>query len=48
MFSDWQVSFDGKPVVGSGDGGALIFSDNAAPINMFRINRRRRSSCPVF
>jgi hypothetical protein len=40
MFSDWQVSFGRQSLLwGPGDGGALIFSDNAAPINMFRINR---------
>jgi hypothetical protein len=40
MFSDWQVSFGRQSLLwGPGDGGALIFSDNAVPINMFRINR---------
>jgi Capsule assembly protein Wzi/PAP2 superfamily len=39
-FSDWQVSFGRQSLLwGPGDGGALILSDNAAPINMFRINR---------
>ncbi len=40
MFSDWQVSFGRQSLLwGPGDGGALILSDNAAPLNMFRINR---------
>ncbi len=39
-FSDWQVSFGRQSLLwGPGDGGALILSDNAAPLNMFRINR---------
>jgi hypothetical protein len=39
-FSNWQVSF-GKQSLwwGPGDGGPLDFSDNARPVNMFRINR---------
>jgi len=38
--SNWQVSF-GKQSLwwGPGDGGSMMFSDNAEPINMFRINR---------
>ena len=40
MFSDWQVSFGRQSLWwGPGDGGPLILSDNAAPLNMFRINR---------
>jgi membrane-associated phospholipid phosphatase len=37
---NWQVSF-GKQSLwwGPGDGGPMMFSDNAAPITMFRINR---------
>ncbi|HXM94426.1 MAG TPA: capsule assembly Wzi family protein [Candidatus Dormibacteraeota bacterium] len=40
MLSNWQVSF-GKQSLwwGPGDGGPMMFSDNAAPINMFRVNR---------
>jgi hypothetical protein len=40
MFSNWQFSF-GKQSLwwGPGDGGPMMFSNNAAPINMFRINR---------
>jgi membrane-associated phospholipid phosphatase len=39
-FENWQVSF-GKQSLwwGPGDGGAMLFSNNAQPINMFRINR---------
>jgi hypothetical protein len=40
MFSNWQISFGRQSLLwGPGDGGALIFGDNAAPLNMFRINR---------
>jgi hypothetical protein len=40
MFSNWQLSFGRQSLWwGPGDGGPLIFSDNAAPLNMFRINR---------
>jgi hypothetical protein len=40
MFSNWQVSFGRQSLWwGPGDGGPLMFGDNAAPINMFRINR---------
>jgi len=37
---NWQLSF-GKQSLwwGPGDGGPMMFSDNAAPITMFRINR---------
>ena len=40
MLSNWQVSF-GKQSLwwGAGNGGAQNFSNNAAPINMFRISR---------
>jgi hypothetical protein len=39
-FSNWQLSFGRQSLWwGPGDGGPLIFSDNAAPLNMFRINR---------
>src|ERR1700730_15183723 len=39
-WSNWQFSF-GKQSLwwGPGDGGPMMFSDNAAPINMFRVNR---------
>ena len=40
MFSNWQVSFGRQSlVVGTGDGGPIMLSDNATPLNMFRINR---------
>jgi hypothetical protein len=40
MLSNWQFSF-GKQSLwwGPGDGGPMMLSDNAAPINMFRVNR---------
>ncbi len=39
-FENWQVTF-GKQSLwwGPGDAGPMMFSDNAEPINMFRINR---------
>ncbi len=40
MFSNWQVSFGRQSLWwGPGDGGPTMLSDNAAPLNMFRINR---------
>ena len=40
MFSNWQVSFGRQSFWwGPGDGGPMMLSDNAAPLNMFRINR---------
>jgi hypothetical protein len=40
MFSNWQVTFGRQSLWwGPGDGSPLILSDNAAPLNMFRINR---------
>jgi hypothetical protein len=40
MLSNWQFSF-GKQSLwwGPGDGGPMMLSDNAEPINMFRVNR---------
>jgi Capsule assembly protein Wzi/PAP2 superfamily len=39
-FSNWQLSFGRQSLWwGPGDGGPTILSDNAEPINMFRINR---------
>jgi hypothetical protein len=39
-FSDWQISFGRQSLWwGPGGGGPMMFSDNAAPIDMFRINR---------
>ena len=38
--SNWQLSFGRQSLWwGPGDGGPLILGDNAAPLNMFRINR---------
>jgi Capsule assembly protein Wzi/PAP2 superfamily len=40
MLSNWQVTFGRQSLWwGPGEGTPLMFSDNAAPINMFRINR---------
>jgi hypothetical protein len=39
-FSDWQFTFGRQSLWwGPGDGSPLMFSDNAAPLDMFRINR---------
>ena len=39
-FENWQVTFGRQSLWwGPGAGGPLMFSDNAEPINMFRINR---------
>lgn len=38
--ANWQISFGQQSLSwGPGDGGAMLFSDNAPPISMFRINR---------
>jgi Capsule assembly protein Wzi/PAP2 superfamily len=38
--SNWEVSFGRQSFLwGPGEGGALMFSDNVTPINVFRINR---------
>lgn len=38
--SDWQFSFGRQSLDwGPGEGGSLMFSDNALPIDMFRVNR---------
>src|SRR5467141_3819536 len=48
-FSNWEVSFGRQSLDwGPGEGGALILSDNAAPINMFRINRVSPLLLPSF
>jgi membrane-associated phospholipid phosphatase len=40
MLSNWQVSFGKQSLSwGPGDGGSLTLSNNAPPINMFRISR---------
>jgi len=39
-FENWQVSFGRQSLWwGPTQGGPMMFSDNAAPVNMFRINR---------
>jgi membrane-associated phospholipid phosphatase len=39
-FSNWQVTFGRQSLLwGAGEGGPLMWSNNAAPLNMFRINR---------
>jgi len=47
--SNWQISF-GKQSLdwGPGDGGAMMLSNNAEPINMFRINRVSPVRLPSF
>lgn len=47
--SDWQLSY-GKQSLwwGPGRGGPMMFSDNADPINMFRINRVTPFRLPSF
>jgi len=38
--SNWEVSFGRQSFLwGPGEGGALMFSDNVTPINVFRVNR---------
>jgi hypothetical protein len=40
MFSNWQVTFGRQSISwGPGDGGSLTLSNNAQPIDMFRISR---------
>ena len=39
-WSDWQISFGKQSLSwGPGDGGSMTFSNNAQPVNMFRISR---------
>ena len=39
-FSNWEVSFGKQSLSwGPGDGGSMTFSNNAQPVNMFRISR---------
>jgi hypothetical protein len=47
--SNWQISF-GKQSLwwGPGDGGSLEFSNNARPIDMFRVNRTTPLKLPSF
>jgi len=46
-FSGWQITFGRQSLWwGPGDGGPMMFSDNAAPIDMFRINRVSPGTLP--
>ena len=48
-FSNWQVSFGPQTLWwGPSLGGPLMFNDNAAPVNMFRINRVSPFKLPSF
>jgi len=48
-FSNWEVSFGRQSLDwGPGEGGAILLSDNAEPINMFRINRVSPLRLPSF
>src|SRR5229473_2301720 len=47
MFSNWQVSFGKQSLSwGPGDGGSMTLSNNAPPINMFRISRAEPLKLP--
>ncbi len=49
MWSDWQISFGRQSLWwGPGDGGPMMYSDNAAPMNMFRVNRITPIKMPGF
>jgi membrane-associated phospholipid phosphatase len=49
MVSNWQVTFGKQSLSwGPGDGGSLTLSDNAQPINMFRISRTTPLKLPSF
>ena len=49
MLSNWEFSFGRQSLWwGPGDGGPMMFSDNAAPINMFRVNRVSPLKLPSF
>jgi len=49
MQSNWQVSFGRQSLSwGPGDGGSMMFSNNADPIEMFRINRTSPFQLPGF
>jgi len=48
-FSNWELSFGRQSLDwGPGEGGAMILSDNAAPIDMFRISRVSPLRLPSF
>jgi membrane-associated phospholipid phosphatase len=49
MLSNWQVTFGRQSLWwGPGNGGPMMFSDNAQPINMFRISRTTPLKLPSF
>src|SRR5467141_1155723 len=48
-FNDWQVTFGQQSLWwGPGNGGPMLFSNNAPPIRMFRINRITPLQLPGF
>jgi len=48
-FDNWQVTFGQQSLWwGPGNGGPMLFSNNAPPINMFRINRITPLKLPSF
>lgn len=48
-FSDWQISYGNQSLWwGPSQGGALMFSDNAQPMRMFRVNRVTPLRLPGF
>jgi membrane-associated phospholipid phosphatase len=48
-FDNWQVTFGQQSLWwGPGDGGPMLFSNNAPPIKMFRINRIVPLKLPAF
>ena len=47
--SDWQLSYGNQSLWwGPSQGGPMMFSDNARPIRMFRVNRVRPFTLPSF
>ena len=47
--SDWQLSYGNQSLWwGPSQGGPMMFSDNAAPIRMFRVNRVTPFTLPSF
>jgi hypothetical protein len=48
MLSNWQITFGRQSLWwGPGEGGPLMFSDNATPLNMFRVNRVSPITLPL-
>jgi membrane-associated phospholipid phosphatase len=49
MLSNWQITFGRQSLLwGPGDGGPMMLSDNAQPMNMFRIARTTPLKLPSF